>query len=220
MEETSTNVINIAILDDHKIVREGIKAIFIGSENYKLVIEAGTYEELLEQMNKEVPDILLLDINLPNKLGTELIEEIAEKYKDLKILMLSSRFEKEIICDAVNKGAYGFLNKDTSREELLRAIDSIFEGTPYFGRNISHIIYQSYYDKMKGIDEKNKNISDREKEIIELIAKGLCTKEIAEMLFISPRTVESHKKNIQEKFQVRNTIEMLSYAIKHNIIQL
>ncbi len=220
MEISNTDLIKIAILDDHKIVREGIKAIFISENNYKLIIEAGTIEELQEKMSIETPDILLLDVNLNNQLGNDLIEDLLKKNEGLKILMLSSRYEKNIILDAVNKGAFGYLNKDTSKVELLKAINSIYDGVPYFGNNISHIIYQSYFDKISGKEEESKNISNREKEVILLIAEGLTTKEIADKLCISPRTVESHKKNIQEKFNVRTTIEILSYAIKHNIIQL
>lgn len=212
----------VAILDDHKIVRDGLKAIILGSENLQVCLEAGRAKDLLDNIEEAQPDVLLLDLNLPDMNGNEIIEELLKKLPVLRIMVLSSEYNKELINDAIKRGASGYLNKDTSADELLNAIDLLLKGEPYFGRNLSHIIYSSYKEQLlhPNADEDKKMASEREIEIIEYLSKGLSTKEIAEIMCISARTVESHKKNLMEKFDVKNTLELVCFAIKKNIIQL
>lgn len=212
----------IAILDDHKIVRDGLKAIILSSDNLCVCLEAGRAKDLLANIEEAEPDVLLLDLNLPDTNGNEIIEELLQKLPVLKIIILSSEYNKELIGDAIKKGASGYLNKDTSADELLNAINLIVNGEPYFGKNLTQIIYSSYKEQLvnPSIDEEKKIASEREIEIIELLSKGLSTKEIADTMCISPRTVESHKKNLIEKFEVKNTLELVCFAIKKNIIQL
>ncbi len=212
----------IAILDDHKLVRDGIKAIILGSNNCTVCLEAGRAKELLANIEDANPDVLLLDLNLPDANGNEIIEELLQKVPNLRIMVLSSEYNKALISDAIKKGAIGYLNKDTSADELLNAINLIVNGEPYFGRNLSQIIYSSYKEQLlsPSVDDDKKLTSEREKEIIEYLSKGLSTKEIADTMCISARTVESHKKNMMDKFEVKNTLELVCFAIKKNIIQL
>lgn len=212
----------VAILDDHKIVRDGLRAIILGSDNLQVCLEAGRAKDLLDNIEEAQPDVLLLDLNLPDTNGNEIIEELLQKLPSLRIMVLSSEYNKELINDAIKRGASGYLNKDTSADELINAIDLLLKGEPYFGRNLSHIIYSSYKEQLlnPNADEDKKMASEREIEIIEYLSKGLSTKEIAETMCISARTVESHKKNLMEKFDVKNTLELVCFAIKKNIIQL
>ncbi|HCT70777.1 MAG TPA: DNA-binding response regulator, partial [Bacteroidales bacterium] len=139
-----------------------------------------------------------------------------------RILVLTAEMDEEIICTSLERGADGFMNKDASGDELLRAMDAVVQGEPYFGQNLSSVIYRSYKRKINEL----KNIygmpalTDREREIIQALGDGLSFKEIGARLFISPRTVENHKTNILEKLGLKNTIELVKYAIRHKIILL
>ena len=139
-----------------------------------------------------------------------------------RVLMLTAELDEEVVCKAVNNGADGFLNKDASGEELLAAMRAVTDGEPYFGQSLSSMIYRSYKRKIIELKEIHEMpvITAREKEIIRSLSDGLSFKEIGEQLFISPRTVENHKNNILQKLGLKNTIELVRYAIRHKIVDL
>lgn len=211
----------IAIVDDHRIVRDGIRAMLTGSTDFELVYEASNGSEMKMIPKSIVPDIVLLDIGLPDISGLELIAFIRETAGS-KILILTAEMEENLICEAVEKGADGFLHKDASGEELISAMNIISGGEPYFGQNLSSIVYRSFKRKIKDLNSIHNMpaLTERELEIIRELGKGLSFKEIGSKLFISPRTVENHKNNILEKLELKNTIELVKYAIKHKIIIL
>ncbi len=203
----------IAIIEDHRIVRDGIRAMLTGSSEFELVYEAST--------GAEMKMIVLLDIGLPDIPGLELIAFIKETAGS-KILILTAEMEENLICEAVEKGADGFMHKDASGEELINAMNVISGGEPYFGQNLSSIVYRSFKRKIKDLNSIHNMpaLTERELEIIRELGEGLSFKEIGAKLFISPRTVENHKNNILEKLELKNTIELVKYAIKHKIIIL
>lgn len=209
----------IAIVDDHRIVRDGIRAMLTGSTEFELVYEASNGSEMKLIPKSIVPDIVLLDIGLPDISGLELIAFIRETAGS-KILILTAEMEENSICEAVEKGADGFLHKDASGEELISAMNIISGGEPYFGQNLSSIVYRSFKRKIKDLNAIHNMpaLTERELEIIRELGEGLSFKEIGNKLFISPRTVENHKNNILEKLELKNTIELVKYAIKHKII--
>ena len=211
----------IAIIEDHRIVRDGIRAMLTGSSEFELVYEASTGAEMKMIPKSIVPDIVLLDIGLPDIPGLELIAFIKETAGS-KILILTAEMEENLICEAVEKGADGFMHKDASGEELINAMNVISGGEPYFGQNLSSIVYRSFKRKIKDLNSIHKiqALTERELEIIRELGEGLSFKEIGTKLFISPRTVENHKNNILEKLELKNTIELVKYAIKHKIIIL
>lgn len=211
----------IAIVDDHRIVRDGIRAMLTGSTDFELVYEASNGSEMKMIPKSIVPDIVLLDIGLPDISGLELIAFIRETAGS-KILILTAEMEENLICEAVEKGADGFLHKDASGEELISAMNIISGGEPYFGQNLSSIVYRSFKRKIKDLNSIHNMpaLTERELEIIRELGEGLSFKEIGNKLFISPRTVENHKNNILEKLELKNTIELVKYAIKHKIIIL
>ena len=216
------SVIKIAIVDDHKIVRDGIKAILIGNKKIKLAFESDSGAHLLETLKTNSPDVIILDLTLPDTQGIDLISPILHTYPGIKILILTASMDEEVICEAVKLGALGFLNKDTSSDELLQAIELVSSGEPYFGQKISNIIYKSYSEKLKETTNPHlkHQVSERETEVITLLSEGFSFKEIADRLFISPRTVENHKNNILQKLGLKNTIELLRYAIKNKIVEI
>lgn len=213
--------IKIAIVDDHKIVRDGIRALLLGQSEFTLSYEASSGENLKETIGDASPDLVLLDIELPDISGLDLIGFFKLKC-NCKVLMLTAEMDEEIVCKAVDNGADGFLNKDVSGDELLIAMRTIMDGEPYFGQSLSFMIYRSYKRKIKELKEIHAMpvITEREKEIIQCLSDGLSFKEIGEQLFISPRTVENHKNNLLQKLGLKNIIELVKYAIRHKIVEL
>jgi len=214
--------IKLLIADDHKIVRDGVKAILIGHNTIRIVAEAASGNELLALIQITEFDVLLLDLSFPDYSGLDLIKPILDKKPNSKILILTAVFDEETICETIAKGASGFLHKDASGEELISAIEAIYAGEAYYGQRISEVIFKSYSKRVKEsppTGERNM-LSARELEIIRLLGQGLSFKGVAAILSISPRTVENHKNNILEKLELNNTIELLKYAIRNKIIQL
>jgi DNA-binding NarL/FixJ family response regulator len=214
------NDIKLIIVDDHQIVRDGIKAMFLVSKGIKIIGEAADYDSLMRLLTKQTPDIIILDISLPGKSGVEITHELKKKNEEIKILILSANTDEESIIEAIKAGANGFLPKDTSKEEFISAINLVFNNEDYFGEKLSKIIYKSYVQHVKTKPEHNTCLSEREIEIVKLLADGLSSKEIADILFISPRTVETHKNNIISKLNLKNNVELVKYAIKHGIVKL
>jgi len=215
-------MIKVAVVDDHKIVRDGIRAILLGNKKIKFVFDTDSGLDLLDLLKSNPVDVLLLDLSLPDVPGVNLIQPVLCSFPNTKILILTACMNEETICECVKLGVLGFLNKDVSAEELIEAIEEVYSGEPYFGQKISNIIYKSYTEKVKDSSSLplKPNISEREKEIISLLSEGLSFKEIANRLFISPRTVENHKNNILLKLKLKNSIELLKYAIKNKIIEI
>ncbi len=216
------NTINIYLVDDHKIVRDGIKSLLIGNRNIRVIGEAPNGSELLKLLKQKVPDVVVLDLVLPDISGVELTKTITSEYPCAKTLILTAEMEEAIILETVKNGASGFLNKDVAANEFIDALQLISEGESYFGQRISGIIFKSYMQKVqsKPGNDKKQFLSEREKEVIVLLSDGLSFKEIGEKLCISPRTVENHKSRILEKLELKNTIELVKYAIKNNLISI
>lgn len=212
----------VFLVDDHQIVRDGIRSIIEDEPDIYIVDEASNGEEMMLKLDTAMPDIILLDISLPEKSGLEYITDIKVRHWYMRILILSMYVNNDYIFNAIRAGAHGYLPKDTSKDELLTAIRHICEGGEYFGKKIQNAIIKSFL-LMARQQENNKEkpiLTLRELEILKLFAEGYSNKEIANKLFISVRTVESHKNHIMQKFGFKNTVEMLKYAIKNKIIEL
>jgi DNA-binding NarL/FixJ family response regulator len=214
--------IKLIILDDHKIVRDGLKAMLLGNREIEIIAEAVSASTLMDVLKIHKPDILVMDIKLSGSMsGIDIAKMLHQGNSKQKILMLTANVDENYIIASLKAGAKGFLSKDSSKEEFLKAIHHIYKGELYFGENISQAVIQSYVRQIQSnITDAEKPLSDREIEIVKLLSDGLTTKQIGEELFISPRTVESHKNNILEKLGLQNTIELVKYAIKNKIIEL
>jgi DNA-binding NarL/FixJ family response regulator len=215
--------IKIILTEDHQILRDGIKAL-IASANITISGEASTGQELWKLLDKDLPDIILMDISLPDTSGIELTRLITEKYPEIKVLILSMYTDESFINQAIKAGAKGYLHKNTTREEMLVAIETVYSGNDFYSDNISRIILKNYIDKAKmNVDEVNNPqeiLSKREIEILKMFAEGFINKEIADRLFISIRTVESHKNHIMQKLSLKTQVELVKYAIRHNLINI
>lgn len=209
------NETKIVIADDHQLFRNGIKALLASKAHLQVVGEAGDVNTLNQWLGKNEADILLLDISLPDGNGLKMLEELKENYAGLKIIMLTMHDEAQYVVQSIRKGADGYLLKDSDENELLAAIKAVSNGKKYFKDKVSELILEDIVTDAK---PKKQIISDREKEIVQLVAKGLTTKEIADQLFVSIRTVETHRGKIMKKLKVSNSAEMISTALRHKLI--
>lgn len=213
---------NLVIVDDHKIVRDGIRAMLLGNKSFKVLADMASGHELFEYLKTCEPDIVVLDIAMPEMNGVEITEKLSQEYHTVKVLILSANASEDWIISAVRAGAMGFLPKDCSREEFLKALSFTAKGENYYGESIAAIIYRSYVSilKKKDTPKESDELTERESEVLKAFSEGLSFKEIADKLCISVRTVESHKNNILQKLQLKTTVDMVKYAIKNGIISL
>ncbi len=217
------DLIKVVLIDDHQIVRDGIKALLHDEPGIEIVAEAKCGENLLELIDENRPGVILMDISLPGKSGIELCKDLIQRNTQAKVLILSMYLNEDFILNAIKAGAKGYLPKNTSKPELINAIKTINEGEEYFSESVSEIILKSYMKNIKQKEEKNNmldTLSKREIEILKLFAEGLTNKEIADQLCISIRTVESHKTHIMQKLHIKSTVDLIKYAIKNKIIDI
>ncbi len=216
------NTTKLIIVDDHKIVRDGIRAMLMCQKSFSVVADVASGRELFEIIDAHKPDIVILDIAMPEMNGVEVTRKLSRDYPGISVLILTANSDEEWIVSAVKAGAKGFLPKECAREEFLKALNYITKGENYYGESIAAIIYRSYVSLLKKAEtaKKTEELSERELEVLKAFSDGLSFKEIADKLCISSRTVETHKNNILSKLQLRNTVDMVKYAIKNEIITL
>lgn len=214
--------IKVILVDDHAIVRDGIKSL-ISVEEIEVINEASTAAEFFSLLKIEQPDIAILDISLPDISGIEITKKLSAEFPAIKVIILSMHLNEDFIFNAVKAGAMAYLPKNTNRKELITAILKVADGEDYFTEPVSNIILKSYIKKAKSNPENELSenaLSKRELEILKLFAEGKSNKEIADLLFISCRTVESHKNHIMQKLELKSTVELIKFAIKNNIIEI
>jgi len=216
--------IRLILVDDHQLVRTGIANLLAGEPEFEIIGEAADAKELIALLKQALPDIVVLDIALPGMSGIEITKKLHTEYPSVRILILSMHTSEEFIFNAINSGARGYLPKNTSRRELIEAINAVKRGEEYFAESISNVILKSYIKKAKSDapdTENNENLlSKREIEVLKLFAEGLTNQEIADKLFISIRTVESHKNHIMARLELKTTVDLVKFAIRNNIVLL
>ncbi|MDZ7658363.1 response regulator transcription factor [Fodinibius sp.] len=213
--------ISILIADDHEIIRFGISTYLSSSEGIEIVGEASTGEECIQLFQETHPDICILDIDMPDKNGIETAKEIRELEGDTKILILSMHINKDILRDALEANVDGYLLKNTEKADLLHGIRAIVKGQQVFSDPISNLMKESFLNKSsQSVSYDHQHITDREQEILQLIVDGLTSKQIAQELYISPRTVDTHRANLMEKLELNNIAELVRYAIQHNLVSV
>ena len=214
-------MINAILVDDHALFRLGVKSAIAGVHtDINIIGEADSGSELFRLLETVTPDIILLDIILPDTTGIEIAEKLRKERPEIKILAISAENTTDVVKKILDIGIEGFISKRKgSADEIAEAIRTIMNGLEYYGDDISSIIYKIYVSKKKTA-EVTHEFTEREKEIIELCRAGLLSKEIAQRLNISSRTVDNHKSNIFKKLGINNTLEMVQYAIKNGIIRI
>lgn len=216
--------IKVALVEDHQLVRDGIRSLLTNLPNIEVVAEADCAKTMLNLIEQAKPNVLLVDISLPEISGIELAKLITTNHPGIKVIILSMHTEQEYIFNSLRNGAKGYLHKSISREELIEAIEQVYNGSEYFSKEVSGIILKSYLRQIKNperVEEyDDKKLTPRELEILRMVAQGYSNQLIADKLFISVRTVESHKNHIMQKLELTTTVDLVKYAIKNGIIDL
>jgi DNA-binding NarL/FixJ family response regulator len=209
------NKIKILLADDHPLILEGFKSLLGKSERFEIVGEAENGQALMNLVKTTQADIVLTDIGMPLVNGLTAIEKIKKENDTIKLVILTMHEERAYIINALKAGAQGYLLKNIERAELEKAIITIYEGGKYFSATIQNILAESITHSESA---DNGEITPREKEVLQLVAKGNSTKQIADMLGISIRTVETHRVNMLKKLKVNNTAELISKTIELKLL--
>ncbi|MBI3220044.1 MAG: response regulator transcription factor [Bacteroidetes bacterium] len=216
--------IKVLLVDDHRLVQDGIASILEHAEGISICGKCNSGEDAIGLARTLHPDIVLMDIVMKGISGIEATRWIKESDRSVKVILLSMEVRKEFVSAGIKSGIDGYLPKDSSQETLLEAIRQVYRGERYFTEAITKLIFEDFYLKEKGEKKHERkfteSLTQRESEILELVAKGIGNKDIAESLFISVRTVETHKTHILDKLGLKNTAELIKYAIKHQIISI
>jgi two-component system nitrate/nitrite response regulator NarL len=218
-----SNKIRVVLADDHVFVRDGIKSLLENEVNITVVGEATDGLEALTLIDELKPDLLILDIRMPNMTGIEVVEQLRSKNNFVKIVMLSMHESEEYVLKSIQAGADGYLLKGSSKEEFLKAVHTVSNGRKYFSGDISSILIGQLTNRSHIIEPKQslgeeQVITKREKEILKLLLSGKGNKEIAEALDISKRTAEVHRFNLMKKLKVKNLMELSNKASEYALL--
>lgn len=210
---------NVIIVDDHTLFRNGLRILLNTLEDYQVIGEASNGKQFLELLEKDVPDLVLLDINMPVMDGIEAATIAQKQYPELKIITLSMYGEEDYYYKMVNAGVKGFVLKNSDIKEVKTALDVVYDGGSFFSSELLQNLVNSLKSTSKS-KESHAELSEREMEILILICQGLSNQEIGDKLFISKRTVDKHRANILEKSESKNTAQLVVYAIKNKLVEL
>jgi len=212
----------VLIADDHTMFADGIASILSAESDIEVVGQCLDGPSVIEFLKKGEADILLLDVNLPGMSGIEVCKKVVSDFNATKVLAISMFNEESFVTEILNNGAMGYILKNTGREELLKAIKTILSGTSYFSKDVTETIMKGLMNQRKGSSQESRKIipkvSRREKEVLDLIIKEHTTQEIANQLFISLKTVESHRSNLLAKCNARNTAGLVRIAMENNLL--
>lgn len=210
--------IKVLIADDHQLFREGISNLLFSSDTIEVIAQAENGVEALDKVKHFKPDVVLLDIAMPEMNGIEACKRLKKGFPDVKIITVSMHSDKQYVKGVLEAGADGYLLKNCTLRQLSDAIHSVHEGKKYLSQDITDLVISGYLTPSSTDDEYSK-LSEREKEIFLLFAEGKSTKEIGDKLFISVKTVGTHKQNILEKLDLKTNADMVKFALKKGLIQ-
>ena len=211
--------IKVMIADDHQLFREGLVNILSDTSEIEIVAQAENGKNAITFAKKYNPDIILMDIGMPVMNGLEATRYLQKEHPEIKVIALSMHTDRHFIKEILDAGAYGYLFKDCSYQQLIEAINKVFSGKKYLSEIITGILIHDYLRKEK-ISEPTPELTERESEILKLFAEGHSSREISELLFVSIKTVGTHKQNILEKLKLKSTADMVKYSLKKGIIIL
>ncbi|WP_299028804.1 response regulator transcription factor [uncultured Thermanaerothrix sp.] len=208
----------ILLVDDHEVVRLGLRALLEHHPQFEVVGEAGTAKEALEQVALHHPDVVLMDIRLPGTSGIEACEEITQKYPETKVIMLTSYAEDEMLFSAIRAGASGYVLKQVGREDLIRAIEAVGRGEALLDPAVTQRVFQEVRRVVREEEASAfANLSQQEKHVLLLVSEGKTNREIAKALYLGEGTVRNYVSSILSKLGVSNRAEAAAYAVEHNL---
>ena len=213
--------LSILIADDHTLVRHGLRKILEEQPDWTVVGESGDGRDAVKKALELKPDVVILDIGMPLLNGIDATSQIARRLPETQVLILSMHVDEAYITRALQAGARGYLLKDSADTELVRAVTAVAAGKSFFSPSVARVMLDDYVQHLadKGIEDRYDSLSEREREIFQLVAEGHSGKEIAAMLGISPATVETHRAHIMEKLDVHSTAELVLRAVRKGVIR-
>lgn len=207
----------ILIADDHNLVRQGLKEFLQRQEGMQVVCEAGDGMETLKMAEKYRPDVAIIDISMPVLNGMDAAREIKKSLQDtIRIILLTQHTEDQYVMEAMRAGVQGYVLKSQAAEDLVHAIEEVSQGSVYLSPSISRAVVEAYLSEMRGSGDA---LSSREVQVVQLIGEGKSSKEIANQMGISVKTVESHKARLMRKLNIHGTASLVRYAIRRGLIQ-
>jgi DNA-binding NarL/FixJ family response regulator len=212
----------ILLVDDHPLFRAGLKSLLVDNPSFQIIGEAGDGEEAIRLTKTLKPDLLLLDISLPDKSGIEITRELKNLFPEILIMIVSMHSKIDFITESFRAGALGYVIKESAAERLVQGLETVARGEYFLDSSLSHKVVE----KILGLptkeavitDEKYASLTPREEQVLRLLAEGHSAREVGEKLFISPKTVENHRANIMDKLDLHSTLELIRYAVRLGLI--
>ena len=213
--------IQIVLVDDHKMVRDGLRALLDAESDMEVVAEAGDGAAAIELADEYEPDVIVMDIAMPNINGVKATTEILEEHPDIKVIALSMHSDRQNVARMLEAGASGYLIKDCAFDELVEAIRAVMDDRTYFSQTIAGVVIEDYVQKLPGTDgSAGHTLTSREREVLQLLSEGKNTKEIALDLNLSNKTIETHRRKVMEKLEIYSVAELTKYAIRKGFTSL
>ncbi|MCD6216625.1 response regulator transcription factor [bacterium] len=211
----------LIIADDHKIIRDGLKSLISPHSDLQVVAEAGDGRRAVELVRELRPDVVIMDVNMPELNGIDATRQIVSEIPDTRVIALSMYSDRRFVNAMLKAGASGYLLKDCAFEEIIRAIKTVLNGQMYLSATITSQVVDDLITKKAGENESTLSmLSNREREVLQLLAEGNSTKEIASTMNVSVKTIESHRKNIMDKIDLRSVAELTKFAIREGLTSL
>ncbi len=212
--------IRILLADDHTVMRAGLRLLLERQPGFKVISEASDGRQAVEQAEATKPDVAVLDIAMPNLSGIEAAQRISAMLPQTRIIILSMHSDEGYVLRALKAGAKGYLLKDSAENDLIEAITAVSQGKAFFSPEISNILVEDYVREMKkrGAEDSYELLTPREREILQMLAEGKSNKDIATLLNLSLYTVETHRRNLQDKLNLHSLAEVILYAVRKGLI--
>jgi DNA-binding NarL/FixJ family response regulator len=212
--------IRVILADDHAMIRSGLKTLLREAQDIDVAGEAGDGEEAVRLTETLAPDVVVIDLSMPKMSGIEAIGVIRKRFPAVRILVLTMHENEEYILQIFRSGAAGYIVKSAGKDELMRAIRAVAGGESFFSSRVSELLYEGYVRREQGTGTEGTSIplTRREREVLALVAEGYTNHEIGKKLFISHRTVDTHRTNIMQKLDIHDVAGLVRYAIEHDIV--
>jgi two-component system, NarL family, response regulator NreC len=213
--------LRVLLGDDHTVLRQGLRKILEDRRDWRVVAEAGNGRDAVREAIEQRPDVAVLDIGMPLLNGIEATRQIVRRAPSVRVLILSMHSDQAYVTQAVQAGARGYLLKESAGAELIEAIAAVAAGKSFFSPAVAQVVFDDYVRSLadRGITDRYDALSEREREVLQLVAEGKSSKEIADVLSISPATVETHRTHLLQKLGLRNTAEVVRFAARRGIVQ-
>lgn len=212
-----TELIRILLVDDHKVLREGLRALLEDEEDMLVVAEAGTAREAVRRAIQARPDVVVMDLGLPGESGLDAIREIRKQDQKIRIVVLSMHSGRELVTQAFEAGSDGYVPKSSAHENLLKAIRTVYGGERFLHPTAATAIVDELLDKQREARLLNE-LSDREKQVLQLTAMGFSSREIGEQIYISPKTVETYRQRAMEKLDLEHRSDIIRFALRAGLL--